>query len=76
MQNMHHWYRAYGGWSFAMKSYWELNITKNVDTANMQKLANIIDPYGMLSVWSCTHTHVVILLNKGCSEMCMQLLQR
>jgi len=44
VQNLHHHYRAYGGWTFAFKSYYELNFTKELDNPNTQKMADIIDP--------------------------------
>ena len=44
MQNLHHHYRAYGGWTFAFKDYYELNFTKELDNPNTQKMADIIDP--------------------------------
>ncbi len=43
---MHHHYRSLGGWTFAFKDYYELNITAYLDDPRMQELANIVDPYG------------------------------
>nr|XP_039256779.1 autocrine proliferation repressor protein A-like [Styela clava] len=42
--NLHHHYRAYGGWSFAMEDYYEQNITRDLDHPNTQKMADIVDP--------------------------------
>jgi PhoPQ-activated pathogenicity-related protein len=41
----HHQYRSYGGWSFALQDYWELNITARFDDPNMKKLCELEDPY-------------------------------
>lgn len=35
---------AYGGWTFAFKDYCEANITKYVDTPQMDALAAVVDP--------------------------------
>ena len=45
-QNTHHHYRSLGGWTFAFKDYWELNITADLDNPLVQQLADIVDPYG------------------------------
>jgi PhoPQ-activated pathogenicity-related protein len=42
--NLHHHYKAYGGWTWAFKDYWALNFTKNLDNHATQLMANIIDP--------------------------------
>ena len=39
-------YRAYGGWTFAFDDYLALNITANLDSPLLEKMAAIIDPYG------------------------------
>ena len=46
IQNLHHMYRAYGGWTFAFKDYLDMNITEYIDDPRVQQMANIIDPYG------------------------------
>jgi len=43
--NVHHMYRAYGGWTFAFKDYYSMNFTQNIDHPNMQLLADVVDPY-------------------------------
>ena len=45
-QNLHHMYRAYGGWTFAFKDYLDLNITMYLDDPRLGQLAAIVDPYG------------------------------
>ena len=42
--NLHHQFKAYGGWTFAFKDYWALDFTKKLDDPNTQLMANIIDP--------------------------------
>lgn len=44
-QNLHHMYRAYGGWTFAFNDYLDLNITAYIDDPRTQMLADIVDPY-------------------------------
>lgn len=45
VENLHHHYKAYGGWSFALQDYWELNFTQQIDNPNTQKMFDIVDPY-------------------------------
>ncbi|XP_070580927.1 autocrine proliferation repressor protein A-like [Ptychodera flava] len=44
VKNLHHHYRAYGGWTFAFSDYYEEDITKLLDNPNTQKMADIVDP--------------------------------
>ncbi|XP_077979950.1 autocrine proliferation repressor protein A-like [Glandiceps talaboti] len=44
VKNLHHHYRAYGGWTFALSDYYEEDITKLLDNPNTQKMADIVDP--------------------------------
>lgn len=44
VHNLHHHYKAYGGWTFAFKDYWELEFTKKLDDPNTEVMAQIIDP--------------------------------
>ena len=41
----HHQWRSYGGWSFALQDYYDLNITARFDDPNMKKLCEVEDPY-------------------------------
>ncbi|KAJ8263778.1 hypothetical protein GJAV_G00141190 [Gymnothorax javanicus] len=43
-ENLHHHFRAYGGWSFAFRSYYGLNITGELDSPNMKLMSGLIDP--------------------------------
>lgn len=45
LPNIHHHYRAYGGWSFALKDYYERNFTQCLDHPNTATLMKIVDPY-------------------------------
>ncbi|CAK8676928.1 unnamed protein product [Clavelina lepadiformis] len=44
VKNLHHHYRAYGGWSFAFNDYYKENLTRDIDNPNMVPMAAIIDP--------------------------------
>ncbi|ESO89129.1 hypothetical protein LOTGIDRAFT_154212 [Lottia gigantea] len=44
VKNLHHHYRAYGGWTFAFKDYYSLNFTQDLDSPWTQAMADIIDP--------------------------------
>lgn len=43
-QNLHHFWRAYGGWTFALTDYYAMNFTTKLDNPNFQPMADIIDP--------------------------------
>ncbi|XP_077979615.1 autocrine proliferation repressor protein A-like [Glandiceps talaboti] len=45
VQNLHHQYRSLGGWTWSFDPYYEEHIMRDLDKPNMQKLADIIDPY-------------------------------
>jgi PhoPQ-activated pathogenicity-related protein len=42
---MHHQYKSYGGWSFALEDYYDMNITSRFDSDRMRMLQEIEDPY-------------------------------
>ena len=44
VENFHHYWRAYGGWSFAMAPYYDEDITKTLDDPGNTKAAAIFDP--------------------------------
>jgi len=44
VKNIHHHWRAYGGWSFALKDYVAANITTSLDSPNFAKAMSIVDP--------------------------------
>jgi PhoPQ-activated pathogenicity-related protein len=43
-QGMRMWWRAYGGWSFAMHDFWEQNITTRIGTPAFAALMATVDP--------------------------------
>ena len=43
--NFHHYWRAYGGWSFAMAPYYNEGITKTLDDPINKEAMKIFDPY-------------------------------
>lgn len=43
-KNLHHHYRSLGGWTFAFDDYYTLDIMSRLDSAEFQKMTNIIDP--------------------------------
>lgn len=43
--NIHHFWRAFGGWTFALKDYYEMNFTRRIDDPNLPLMTAIIDPY-------------------------------
>ena len=44
VQSLHHMYRAYGGWTFALEPFFKLNFTAELDTPQAAVLQTIIDP--------------------------------
>ena len=60
LENIHHQYKAYGGWTFAFEDYYELNILGNIDSYAMKKMANeIIDPIIYNDRWEGTPKLIV-----------------
>jgi PhoPQ-activated pathogenicity-related protein len=41
----HRQYQDYGAWTFALKDYYKMNFTQDIDTPNAMKLFRIVDPY-------------------------------
>jgi PhoPQ-activated pathogenicity-related protein len=44
VKNIHHHWRAYGGWTFALRDYVEANITTSLETDNFALAMSIVDP--------------------------------
>jgi PhoPQ-activated pathogenicity-related protein len=40
----------YGGFTFALRDYWELNITRQADNPLLAQMFSIVDPYYYLQV--------------------------
>jgi len=45
VKNIHHHFRAYGGWSFALGPYYRVNMTLHMDNPVVQQMMDIVDPY-------------------------------
>jgi PhoPQ-activated pathogenicity-related protein len=43
--SLHHMWRAYGGWSYVLKDYYQVNLTKHFDDAAFEWLCQIEDPF-------------------------------
>lgn len=65
LPNIHHHYEAYGGWSFALTDYYDLNFTQNLDTPEAEALFKIVDPY-----WYPPETLAMpkLVINSGMDE--------
>jgi len=44
-ENIQHHWRAYGGWTFALKDYWRMNLTVEFGSPKMEDMLNLIDPF-------------------------------
>jgi PhoPQ-activated pathogenicity-related protein len=60
-------YKAYGGWTFAFKDYWELGILGKIDSKEMLKLAEIEDPISYIN----SYTMPKLIVNAGNDEFFM-----
>jgi hypothetical protein len=45
IKNIHHHYRAYGGWSFVLEDYYVMNFTMYLDDPRTQMIMDIVDPF-------------------------------
>ncbi|XP_060091311.1 autocrine proliferation repressor protein A-like [Heteronotia binoei] len=43
-ESFHHQYRAYCGWSYLLRSFYEMNITQELDNPRFSELASHVDP--------------------------------
>ena len=50
-QNLHHYYRSLGGWTFAFNDYYALNFTADLDSPYIKAMADIIDPICKYGQW-------------------------
>lgn len=64
IKNIHHHYRAYGGWSFALEDYVEQNFTIHLDDPNTQLMADIVDPIA----YAERYTMPKLICNSGGDE--------
>ncbi|CAF0927767.1 unnamed protein product [Didymodactylos carnosus] len=44
-ENLHHYWRAFNGWSFVFEDYYNESITARLDTLEVTQMMSIIDPY-------------------------------
>ncbi|XP_058023899.1 autocrine proliferation repressor protein A-like [Ahaetulla prasina] len=44
VENLHHQYRSYCGWSFALAPFYHINITQQIDHPRFELIASNIDP--------------------------------
>jgi PhoPQ-activated pathogenicity-related protein len=42
--NIHHFWRAFGGWTFALADYYELNFTRRIDDPNLPAVRSRVPP--------------------------------
>jgi len=45
IENTHHYWRAYGGWPYAMIDYWRFSLMGELDTPGSYEMFKHIDPY-------------------------------
>ena len=64
VENIHHHFKAYGGWSFALKDYTDLNFTRCLDHPNTQALMQIVDPFNYMDKL----TMPKLVVNSGADE--------
>jgi len=44
VESLHHHFRSYGGWSFALSDYYKMNFTGDLDSPAVAKMMSIVDP--------------------------------
>jgi len=64
VKNIHHHYRSYGGWTFALNDYYSLNFTSHIDDPVVQQMFDIIDPY----VYRDRYTFPKLVIDAGGDE--------
>ena len=45
VENLHHHYKSFGGWTFIFQDYYKMNVTLMLDEPKTQKIFDIIDMY-------------------------------
>ncbi|RMZ97242.1 autocrine proliferation repressor A-like [Brachionus plicatilis] len=61
--NLHKNFRSLGGWTFAFSPYYELNITKYVDSREIFELQKIVDPISYLDRYK--ETNILVMTTSG-----------
>jgi len=67
--NLHHMYRAYGGWTFALKDYYALNFTAQIDDAATREMFAIVDGYTYIERFASLPKFVV----NACGDEFLQM---
>ena len=44
-RELHHMWKAYGGWTFAFEDYYAENLTMDLDSPGFASIMNASDPY-------------------------------
>ena len=63
---LHHMYRAYDGWTFAFKDYFNTNVTEHMDSPEFDQMLAIVDPYSYFERF--TRDNISILLINTCGD--------
>ncbi|XP_043924075.1 autocrine proliferation repressor protein A-like [Protopterus annectens] len=59
VKNLHHHYKSYGGWTFAFKDYYHMNITRDLDSPQLQQLADEVDPFSFNKRYMNKSTYII-----------------
>ena len=62
---LHHMYRAYDGWTFAFKDYFNANVTENLDTPETAELFQIVDPYAYFDRYKRSNLSILVINTCG-----------
>lgn len=66
---MHHFWRAYGGWTYALQDFYSLNFTAKLDDPSVSTMMSIIDPY----VYAPLLNQIPKFLMTGSGDQFMQI---
>jgi PhoPQ-activated pathogenicity-related protein len=65
--SVHHMYKSYGGWTFAFKDYYDLDILEKIDSSEMELLQQIEDPISYINRYKMPK----LIVNAGNDEFFM-----
>ncbi len=72
MEVEHHQWRAYGGWTYALQDYLDMDIMTRLDTPEMNLLQQMEDPY-FYKVCICVFVEVCeCMCTGGMEPFCSQ----
>ncbi|XP_060119671.1 autocrine proliferation repressor protein A-like [Heteronotia binoei] len=60
-ESFHHQYRAYCGWSYMLKPFYEMNITQELDNPRFSDLVRLVDPIAYNEQYADTAKNIIIL---------------